>query len=368
MSSTQDRPDAHIAVPPGEPRAEPSWLDRLLRLFTDIQPGESGTALIMFFNLFLLLLGYYVLRTVREPLILASGAEVKSYASAGQALTLMGFVPLYGWFASKVGRSRLILGFVLFFVACIELFSLAGRAGLPHVAIVYYIWVGIFSLATIAQFWSFANDIYRREAGERLFPFIFLGATLGAPVGAWFAGRMFKAGVNPYDMMHVTAALLLVHLALYRIVDRRVSNRPGQAAAAAPLSTAGGFKLVFASPLPAPARRPHRLAEHRQHRRQLCLGPIPACRLRGRPRRRPLDQQGRLHRDHRREPEPDLYRAGRAAPGLRGLENRQVPRDARRDPGAADRGALRLRPDRARAPGSPWSAGRRSPRTPPTTR
>jgi AAA family ATP:ADP antiporter len=248
MSSTQDRPDAHIAVSPGEPRAEPSWLDRLLRLFTDVEPGESGTALIMFINLFLLLLGYYVLRTVREPLILASGAEVKSYSSAGQALTLMGFVPLYGWFASKVGRSRLILGFVLFFVACIELFWLAGRAGVPHVAIVYYIWVGIFSLATIAQFWSFANDIYRREAGERLFPFIFLGATLGAPVGAWLAGRMFKAGVNPYDMMHVTAALLLVHLALYRIVDRRVSNRPGQAAAAAPLSTAGGFKLVFASP------------------------------------------------------------------------------------------------------------------------
>ena len=55
----------------------------------------------MFLNLFLLLLGYYVLRTVREPLILAGGAEVKSYAAAGQALALMGFVPLYGWFSSR---------------------------------------------------------------------------------------------------------------------------------------------------------------------------------------------------------------------------------------------------------------------------
>ena len=237
-----------MALPQAEPRAEPSGLDRLLRLFTDVEPGESGTALLMFLNLFLLLLGYYVLRTVREPLILASGAEVKSYASAGQALTLMGFVPLYGWFSSKVGRARLILGFLLFFIVCLELFSLAGRAGVPYVGIVYYIWVGIFSLATIAQFWSFANDIYRREAGERLFPFIFLGATLGAPVGAWVTGRLFKARVNPYDMMHVTTAILFVHLALYRLVDRRESGRPGQAAAAAPLSAAGGFKLVFASP------------------------------------------------------------------------------------------------------------------------
>jgi AAA family ATP:ADP antiporter len=234
---------------PNDP-ARPGRLDRLLTLFTDVEPGEAGTALLMFLSLFLLLLGYYVLKTVREPLILASGAKVKSYASAGQALTLMAFVPLYGWFSSKVGRGRLILWFILFFVANIELFSLAGRAGVPHVGIVYYIWVGIFSLTTIAQFWSFANDIYRREAGERLFAFIFLGGSLGALAGARVAERLFESGVNPYDMMHLTTVLLLVHLALYRVVDRRESRRPSQASAAAtPLSAArGGFRLVFQSP------------------------------------------------------------------------------------------------------------------------
>jgi AAA family ATP:ADP antiporter len=240
--------------PPGRPAGSndapprPGFLDWLLRLFTDVEPGEAGTALLMFVNLFLLLVGYYVLRTVREPLILASGAEVKSYAAAGQALTLMGFVPLYGWFSSKVGRSKLILGFILFFIACIELFSLAGRAGVPYIGVAYYIWVGIFSLATIAQFWSFANDVYRREAGERLFPFIFLGATLGAPVGGWLAARMFETGVSPYAMMHLTTVLLCVHLALYRVVERREAGRPGQAAASAPLSAAGGFGLVFGNP------------------------------------------------------------------------------------------------------------------------
>jgi len=227
--------------------AKPGLLEKLLRPFTEVEPGEAGTALVMFLSLFLLLLGYYVLRTIREPLILASGAEVKSYSSAGQALTLMVFVPLYGWFASKVPRSRLILGFILFFVACIELFSLSGRAGLPYVGVVFYIWIGIFSLATIAQFWSFANDVYSREAGERLFPFIFLGASLGAPFGAKLAEWLFEAGVGPYDMMHVTTVLLVVHLWLYRVVDRRVAGRPGQAAATAPLAAAGGFKLVFQS-------------------------------------------------------------------------------------------------------------------------
>jgi AAA family ATP:ADP antiporter len=230
--------------------AKPGMLDRLLRPFTDVEAGEAGTALLMFVNLFLLLLGYYVLRTVREPLILASGAEVKSYSSAGQALALMAFVPFYGWFSSRVDRLRLIFGFVLFFIVTTEMFSFGGRAGVPFLGIAFYIWVGIFSLATIAQVWSFANDVYRREAGERLFPFIFLGASLGAPVGAKIAERLFEAGVSPYDMMHVTAAILCVHFGLYWVVDRRESRRPTQAAAAAtPLSAAaGGFQLVFASP------------------------------------------------------------------------------------------------------------------------
>ncbi|HSF19354.1 MAG TPA: Npt1/Npt2 family nucleotide transporter [Vicinamibacteria bacterium] len=229
--------------------APPTILDRFLSLFTDVHPGESGTALLMFLNLFLLLLGYYILRTVREPLILASGAEVKSYASAGQALTLMGFVPLYGWFSAQVDRMKLISGFILFFIVCIEVFSFGGLAGLPYVGIAYYIWVGIFSLATIAQFWSYANDIYRREAGERLFPFIVLGASLGAPVGAKIAEDLFEAGMSPYRMMQITAAILCVHLALYAIINRRVLGRPGQAEAtkSSLSSAAGGFKLVFGS-------------------------------------------------------------------------------------------------------------------------
>jgi AAA family ATP:ADP antiporter len=109
--------------------------------------------------------------------------------------------------------------------------------------------VGIFSLATVAQFWSYANDVYRREAGERLFPFIFLGASLGAPAGAKIAEELFKAGMNPYKMMQITAAILVVHLGLYWLVNRRVAGRPGQAEAATPLSAgAGGFRLVLGSP------------------------------------------------------------------------------------------------------------------------
>jgi AAA family ATP:ADP antiporter len=117
-----------------------------------------------------LLVCYSVIKTVREPLILlGGGAEVRSYAAAGQALLLMAFVPLYSWFASRVDRAKLLVGLTLFFIACVELFALAVAAGVPYVGVAFFIWVGIFNVSLVAQFWSFANDIYSKEAGSACF-------------------------------------------------------------------------------------------------------------------------------------------------------------------------------------------------------
>src|SRR5207249_11178705 len=107
-------------------RAEKSLLDRALSLCADVRAGEGTTAVLMLINIFVLLVCYSVIKTVREPLILlGGGAEVRSYTAAGQALLLMGFVPMYGWFASRVDRVRLLVGVTTFFVVCIELFAAA---------------------------------------------------------------------------------------------------------------------------------------------------------------------------------------------------------------------------------------------------
>ena len=175
---------------------------------------------------------------------------MKSYAAAGQALTLMGLIPLYSWFSAHVNRLKLISGLTVFFIACIEIFFVAGRAGVPYLGIIFYIWVGIFSLASIAQFWSYGNDLYDRPTGERLFPIVQVGATAGSPIGALVAEGLFKAGVRPYAMFHITAVLLVIHLALYRVVERRESGRRSTQAQKAhePLAGPGGFALLFRSP------------------------------------------------------------------------------------------------------------------------
>jgi ATP:ADP antiporter, AAA family len=237
-------PAAAYAGPGSEDK---SWLDRTLSLFSDVHAGEGATAVLMLFNIFLLLICYSIIKTVREPLILlGGGAEVRSYTAAGQAVVLMGFVPLYSWFASRVDRVKLLVGVTLFFIVCIELFALAVSAGVPYVGVAFFIWVGIFNISLVAQFWSFANDIYTKEAGDRLFPIILIGMTAGAPLGSFVAGRLFGLGFTPPLILQLSAALLGGCLLLYVVVSAREKRR-----AAAPveaLAVGGGFALVFRSP------------------------------------------------------------------------------------------------------------------------
>ena len=242
--------------------ARPGPLDRLLGVFSDVRPGEGARALLMLVNVFLILVSYYIIKTVREPLILTTEipeflqrlgikgpAEVKAYAAAGQAVVLMAFVPAYSWFASRVDRMKLVLGVTGFFVANILTFALAVTAGVDHVGVFFYIWVGFFSLSIIAQFWSYANDIYEKEAGNRLFPIIGIGATAGSPLGAWIAGHMFEArSGGPQVMLYVAAALLSTTGLLYLIANGSGRTRKDAAAVPEkPMGGKGGFSLVLSS-------------------------------------------------------------------------------------------------------------------------
>jgi AAA family ATP:ADP antiporter len=235
-------------------------LDRLLGLFSDVRSGEGGRALLMLLNVFLILVSYYVIKTVREPLILNSevpgflkalgihsGAEVKTFAAAGQALVLIVFVPAYGWFASHVTRMKLIVGVTLFFVANILAFALAVHAGVPFVGVAFYIWVGFFSLSIIAQFWSYANDIYSKEAGNRLFPVIGIGAPAGSWLGPIIAGHLFAAHVSIHLMLYLAAGLLALTLTIYWAVNHRAkAAAPSESRTnEAPLGGGNAFALVF---------------------------------------------------------------------------------------------------------------------------
>ena len=105
-------------------------------------------------------------KTARDVFILnEGGAEVKSYSSAGQAVLLLFLVPPHGAFASRVNREQLVQWVTIFFVSNVALFLLALGASV-QIGVAYFLWVGIFNLMVIAQFWAFATDLYTPEQGK----------------------------------------------------------------------------------------------------------------------------------------------------------------------------------------------------------
>jgi AAA family ATP:ADP antiporter len=195
-------------------------LDRFLRLFSDVRPGEGTTAIILTANVFLLLSSYYVIKPVREALILSGGgAEVKSYAAAGQAILLLGLVPLYGLLADHLPRRKLLNAVTAFFVTCLIAFWALARANAP-VGVPFFLWVGIFNLMIIAQFWSFANDLYSKDQGERLFPIVAFGASVGAVAGSVLTSLLIPLLGIP-ELLLVAALFLVLAAALSQLADSR---------------------------------------------------------------------------------------------------------------------------------------------------
>jgi len=204
--------------------ARPSGLDRALRLFTDIRAGESPTALLLMLNIFLIFVAYSIMKVMREVLVLSQGeVEGKAISAGGQALVLLGAVPLYGMIASRVPRRLLINVVTVFFVVCLAAFYLLYSLQLP-IGIAFYIWLGIFNVMVIAQFWAFANDVYTTDEGKRLFPIVGFGSASGAVVGAWSAGTLQDA-VGVGLALIVAGVLLLLGVAVTNLIDSRERRR-----------------------------------------------------------------------------------------------------------------------------------------------
>ena len=225
-------------------------LERMLSIITDVRASEGLGAVLLTADLTVLLGGYYLLKTVRESLILAQGgAEVKAYSSAAQAILLFGVVPIYGWIATRMNRNQLLRWTAVFFASNLLLFAYLGHKGIRE-AVPYFIWVGIFNVFTVAQLWAFATDLYTEAQGKRLFPMLGTGASMGAVGGAWIAGKLIRP-LGPYNVMLIAAGALCLCAALSRWASRVISEREGEGEKkknVEALGPEGGFQLLISDP------------------------------------------------------------------------------------------------------------------------
>jgi len=238
---------------------------RFLRLFADIRPGEAPKALLLAMNIFLLLLAYYILKPLREALLLVdkNSPVIKSCLSGAQAVLFVFVIKAFSRLASKVPRHILISWTTLFFVSNIVVFYIFSLMSMPirTMGIIFFIWIGVFNYFVVAQFWGFANDLYTDDVGKRTFPLVALGATLGGLLGTRMSWLREMVGASwEYKLMLIAGGVLLLCVALAVHIHRREIRKlredreKGLAGAGEqvtaqqqPLKRGGGFRLVFRS-------------------------------------------------------------------------------------------------------------------------
>ena len=160
---------------------------------TRVQAGEGPSVAFATVWLFFLLLGYFVVRPVRETLSSLVDSEDLKQLFLFSFLSMLAAVPVYGLLVNALPRRWLVRVVYHTFVLCLLVFWYFLRTGSPVLAWaawVLFIWISFFGVFATTVFWSVLADIFSSQQAKRLFGFIAAGGTCGALIGSLVAGQL----------------------------------------------------------------------------------------------------------------------------------------------------------------------------------
>ena len=199
---------------------------------------------------FLLMTANYSLRPVRDALALTGGSDDLPWLFTGTFVAVLALVPVYGYAASRFGRSRLV---PIVYRSCalvlVGFFALleAAPSWFPEVwaAAGFFIWISAFNLFATSLLWSALADRFAEADARRVFGLVALGGSLGALWGPGIAALTAQY-LSPTAMLLFAAALLEVGIRY----GRSLWHAEGELDAVPPLggSPFAGLAEVLRSP------------------------------------------------------------------------------------------------------------------------
>lgn len=246
------------------------------RRILNMRRGEFGLAVLSALFFFLVLLGYFFLRPVREAMGVARGMDDLRWLFAVTSVASLFAVLVFGSVVARTNRRRFIPVAYLFVIACLigfaalliqdvraggGLIGTDAETGLARgVGYTFYVWLSVINLFSTSVFWAFMVDVFDVDQGKRMFPFIGIGGTLGAFLGgrgASFVSGLTESPYLPAGLMLIGAGCFGLAIAVMLVLDRKAGtsdlSRLGAGAAGGPTAADGG-----ASDRGAPATGPGR--------------------------------------------------------------------------------------------------------------
>ncbi|TQV71044.1 hypothetical protein FLL45_22215 [Aliikangiella marina] len=227
--------------------------EKLLSVATRIRPGEGPSTWMLIGNAFFLLYSHYLLKVVRETLILTNGSAMdKSLANAISALTIGFVVFVYGIFykhyqdkSHRYGLTVMVNGF--FFVNILIFLGLIAID--IKTPMVFYVWQSIYGVLLVSHFWSYCADLMNQKTGQRLFPPIMIGATLGAWFGSLSADWVYgQAGINSVLFAAVICLVGATYLSMraeLKLPEESKNHKIDVEDQEEHISALEGFRLIF---------------------------------------------------------------------------------------------------------------------------
>lgn len=208
---------------------------------------------------FFLMMGYYLLRPLREAMGIAEGADKLPWLMTATMAAMFLANPVFSALVSRLPRRRFIpltyRFFALNMLAFFALFSLLPAHGGTVLGYIFYVWLSVYNLFVVSVFWAFMADIFNEEQGKRLFAMISIGGSLGAIAGAALTGAISRGSLFGLSVHAEPGTLILVAVVfleaavqcVYALARRfRLSDRPGGPREPGP-DVFEGLRLIVAS-------------------------------------------------------------------------------------------------------------------------
>lgn len=156
------------------------------------RPASSPLALravLMFAQIFLMVAALTLAKALRDGVFLARFA-VRDLACVSLLLALLSAaaVALHGRFvAARLSRGNAAVASLTVVAASLVALAPALRAHVAWAPWVFFLWVGIFGLLLVAQFWITVLDVFDAREAKRVLALVASGASLGGVFGGHLA-------------------------------------------------------------------------------------------------------------------------------------------------------------------------------------
>ena len=205
---------------------------------------------------FLILCSYYVIRPIRDEMVIANGVDNIQWILLATVATLILLTPIFGWVTTRF-KTKQFLSYCIFFFAShlvvfYFLFNVENRPAIVTQS--FFVWVNVFNMFIVSLFWSFMNDVFGKEQVKRLFAFIAAGGTAGAICGPLITRSLVQnVGLAPLLLISAVTLSISMLLVLWLAQWQNDNYDDGKGARtvtdqALKGSVFGGFTLIARSP------------------------------------------------------------------------------------------------------------------------